>query len=295
MIYFKFFFLMIRRPPRSTLFPYTTLFRSLRLGPVGPTEVGLEAPVVGELFEGRVPDDPSLAGGVADRPRPIVEMLASVPAEILEGPLVGVEELTEGFPEAGLMEATPGVAQGQDEHVQGDRPAPEVDPRLPPVDLALLARRGLKAHRRPLRGLLRRPQGPHEALHRLIAAAVAPRPAQLLEQDARRVLDLRRAAPQVRRVLGQQRVRALGTRVGPPRLRLENAADRLAIHRQLCGDLRLRPPLNVEQPMDLPPAVLADHSSLPEWCDLGASVPVRWRQSGQHYLAHEHALLGQEG
>src|SRR3712207_7722924 len=29
MVYF-FFFLMIRRPPRSTLFPYTTLFRSSR-------------------------------------------------------------------------------------------------------------------------------------------------------------------------------------------------------------------------------------------------------------------------
>src|SRR2546427_5751188 len=27
---FLFFFLMIRRPPRSTLFPYTTLFRSKR-------------------------------------------------------------------------------------------------------------------------------------------------------------------------------------------------------------------------------------------------------------------------
>src|SRR5258707_2844259 len=27
----SFFFLMIRRPPRSTLFPYTTLFRSRRL------------------------------------------------------------------------------------------------------------------------------------------------------------------------------------------------------------------------------------------------------------------------
>src|SRR5256885_10018070 len=27
-----FFFLMIRRPPRSTLFPYTTLFRSLATG-----------------------------------------------------------------------------------------------------------------------------------------------------------------------------------------------------------------------------------------------------------------------
>src|SRR3712207_7835945 len=29
---FVFFFLMIRRPPRSTLFPYTTLFRSGLLG-----------------------------------------------------------------------------------------------------------------------------------------------------------------------------------------------------------------------------------------------------------------------
>src|SRR3712207_9534731 len=27
-MYYAFFFLMIRRPPRSTLFPYTTLFRS---------------------------------------------------------------------------------------------------------------------------------------------------------------------------------------------------------------------------------------------------------------------------
>src|SRR3712207_7555671 len=30
MIFIFFFFLMIRRPPRSTLFPYTTLFRSRR-------------------------------------------------------------------------------------------------------------------------------------------------------------------------------------------------------------------------------------------------------------------------
>src|SRR5260370_42493977 len=30
-----FFFLMIRRPPRSTLFPYTTLFRSRGGGPLG--------------------------------------------------------------------------------------------------------------------------------------------------------------------------------------------------------------------------------------------------------------------
>src|SRR2546430_9152330 len=31
MCYCSFFFLMIRRPPRSTLFPYTTLFRSGRI------------------------------------------------------------------------------------------------------------------------------------------------------------------------------------------------------------------------------------------------------------------------
>src|SRR5256885_11197974 len=34
-----FFFLMIRRPPRSTLFPYTTLFRS-RLAPGRPRRPG---------------------------------------------------------------------------------------------------------------------------------------------------------------------------------------------------------------------------------------------------------------
>src|SRR3712207_8199529 len=33
-MYTIFFFLMIRRPPRSTLFPYTTLFRSHRVGGV---------------------------------------------------------------------------------------------------------------------------------------------------------------------------------------------------------------------------------------------------------------------
>src|SRR2546430_11060185 len=33
----RFFFLMIRRPPRSTLFPYTTLFRSPSLSSEAPT------------------------------------------------------------------------------------------------------------------------------------------------------------------------------------------------------------------------------------------------------------------
>src|SRR5437773_10560289 len=41
---FCFFFLMIRRPPRSTLFPYTTLFRS-----GGVMKRGTLLPLVGSL------------------------------------------------------------------------------------------------------------------------------------------------------------------------------------------------------------------------------------------------------
>src|SRR2546422_8423041 len=36
----SFFFLMIRRPPRSTLFPYTTLFRSIAIGVFEKPDVG---------------------------------------------------------------------------------------------------------------------------------------------------------------------------------------------------------------------------------------------------------------
>src|SRR5256712_9347238 len=43
-----FFFLMIRRPPRSTLFPYTTLFRS------APAVVHLAPDLTREVVEGRV-------------------------------------------------------------------------------------------------------------------------------------------------------------------------------------------------------------------------------------------------
>src|SRR2546430_5412152 len=45
------FFLMIRRPPRSTLFPYTTLFRSEH------DDAGLRAPLA---------DDPRRLGAVQD-------------------------------------------------------------------------------------------------------------------------------------------------------------------------------------------------------------------------------------
>src|SRR5690349_23491934 len=38
----SFFFIMIRRPPRSTLFPYTTLFRSVGVGDEDLVEPGGE-------------------------------------------------------------------------------------------------------------------------------------------------------------------------------------------------------------------------------------------------------------
>src|SRR2546429_9335937 len=56
--YVLFFFLMIRRPPRSTLFPYTTLFRSL---PWTPERHAQSAPSVGTTAEAVTPADHMIA------------------------------------------------------------------------------------------------------------------------------------------------------------------------------------------------------------------------------------------
>src|SRR5256885_3290928 len=52
LLFYLFFFLMIRRPPRSTLFPYTTLFRSAKEFPKitssgGRRGIGSRSPPVG--------------------------------------------------------------------------------------------------------------------------------------------------------------------------------------------------------------------------------------------------------
>src|SRR2546430_6940787 len=54
MSFLFFFFLMIRRPPRSTLFPYTTLFRSSR-------RAGAPHPAKRDQRDGRHPADESRA------------------------------------------------------------------------------------------------------------------------------------------------------------------------------------------------------------------------------------------
>jgi hypothetical protein len=96
-------------------------------------------------------------------------------------------------------------------------------------------------------------------------------------------------------VFGKQGVGPLGPRVRLPRRLLQDAADRLAVQIHVPSDLRLGTSLNVEQPVDLPPAVLSDHAPLPEWYDLGGSVAVRGRRTGQQCLAHRYAFLCQEG
>src|SRR5438132_9000259 len=52
-LYLCFFFLLLRRPPRSTLFPYTTLFRSASLIPLPAAAQWLHYPTAG------VPKTPS--------------------------------------------------------------------------------------------------------------------------------------------------------------------------------------------------------------------------------------------
>src|SRR5947207_7607368 len=70
MIFLSFFFLMIRRPPRSTLFPYTTLFRSLSAQRLREDHRRAECREVGLHGSGLGPDAAATGGRVhcrADR------------------------------------------------------------------------------------------------------------------------------------------------------------------------------------------------------------------------------------
>src|SRR3712207_9588520 len=66
-----FFFLMIRRPPRSTLFPYTTLFRSVQqhLVPVDLDDDAFDDVAVVEVLDRLVDGGEEVLGGadVVDR------------------------------------------------------------------------------------------------------------------------------------------------------------------------------------------------------------------------------------
>src|SRR5256886_15139538 len=72
LVYFVFFFfLMIRRPPRSTLFPYTTLFRSrwIRSGEQSPDRRRRHSGLGGRPAPGRAGFGPGFSSHYAAGPR----------------------------------------------------------------------------------------------------------------------------------------------------------------------------------------------------------------------------------
>src|SRR6266496_2274499 len=93
-----FFFLMIRRPPRSTLFPYTTLFRSAE---------GREDPVAQDVAEwlarrpGRHEPEEDVAGVAVGPARPRREEAARLLLEQLQD--LGVTDLALGGPDRSLV------------------------------------------------------------------------------------------------------------------------------------------------------------------------------------------------
>src|SRR2546427_9871747 len=111
MYYVCFFFLMIRRPPRSTLFPYTTLFRSLehlRRGVVSRARLRLQRPQQHPLQRRR--DRRAEASRRHDAGRVGVGLLAGEDA---------VDERRDGVHVARRLAGSPGPDLRRDE-----RPAP---------------------------------------------------------------------------------------------------------------------------------------------------------------------------
>src|SRR5256885_16043397 len=108
---FCFFFLMIRRPPRSTLFPYTTLFRSVL------QHYQIEASHV--PYKGSAPADVDLVAGQIDF---MTDTINSVAPFIKEGRLkllaVSSSKRLPNFPhaptlaESGMAGSEPGARRG---------------------------------------------------------------------------------------------------------------------------------------------------------------------------------------
>src|SRR3989441_11170920 len=104
---------MIRRPPRSTLFPYTTLFRSV---------IGVVSALVGDSV-----NRPGVVVGHQERPvthllqvdRPAPDLVALEPAlgeHLVPGHVSGAESHHHD-PEADPLGAVPGAALGEERAV----------------------------------------------------------------------------------------------------------------------------------------------------------------------------------
>src|SRR2546430_16253057 len=102
---------MIRRPPRSPLFPYTTLFRSLRRLPLYPTELRARG---GRSYA--APPAPSIEGRRARRAlcrKPPLELLHDDAATRIHEHVISI-----AVPAGGRVVAVP-VARGGDDLVAG--------------------------------------------------------------------------------------------------------------------------------------------------------------------------------
>src|SRR3712207_9052001 len=78
---YRFFFLMIRRPPRSTLFPYTTLFRSEAAAESDALRMAEAMASVAAASEGLGPEHLADVSLLAAR---IARRLGSTPPQILD-------------------------------------------------------------------------------------------------------------------------------------------------------------------------------------------------------------------
>src|SRR3712207_8913602 len=75
---------MIRRPPRSTLFPYTTLFRSFLLLVIGSSVIGVITPLLAGRIINRIAGLEGTAGDIV-RIALLIAGLAAVDAGISLG------------------------------------------------------------------------------------------------------------------------------------------------------------------------------------------------------------------
>src|SRR2546422_6681933 len=100
---------MIRRPPRSTLFPYTTLFRSLSRRPRGP--------------------HPHRPGG--PRPRPRLPHVRPPPRAAARRPQLHLHVVAV-FEQAGARGALDPVGEGESDDAPPDPPAADRDGARPP-------------------------------------------------------------------------------------------------------------------------------------------------------------------
>src|SRR2546427_5419239 len=102
---------MIRRPPRSTLFPYTTLFRSLG-GEYGPR--ALECPPNILLSLGQLGSESSQQGGRID---PVTRPLRLDLQRIRNGAVARIERVGDYLQPGDLLGGeTQRIAQAQDDH-----------------------------------------------------------------------------------------------------------------------------------------------------------------------------------